>query len=83
MTPGDAIAFKRMGFEIDVRDVVPTVRVPTLIVHRVDDPICKVENARYLAEHIPGARYVELPGNEHVPWSESGATTSSTRSASS
>ena len=72
MTPGDAIAFMKMGFEIDVRDVVPTIRVPTLIVHRVDDPICNVENARYLAEHIPGARYVERSGQTHVPWSDSG-----------
>ena len=62
-TPRDAIAFMRMAFDIDVRDVVPVVRVPTLIVHRVDDPICHVENARFLAANIPGARYVELPGS--------------------
>ena len=68
MTPRDAIAFLTMAMEIDVRDVVPSVRVPTLIVHRVDDPICHVENARFLAEHIPDARYVELPGDVHVPW---------------
>jgi pimeloyl-ACP methyl ester carboxylesterase len=73
MTPRDAIAFMQMGLEIDVRDVVPSVRVPTLIVHRVDDPICHVENARYLAQHIPGARYVELPGYTHVPWADSGS----------
>ena len=70
MTPGDAIAFQSMAFEIDVRDVVPAVRVPTLIVHNVDDPICHVENARYLARRIPGARYVELGGNTHIPWAE-------------
>jgi class 3 adenylate cyclase len=70
MTPRDAVAFMDMAFEIDVRDVVPAVRVPTLIVHLVDDPVCHVENARYLAKRIPGARYVELPGNTHIPWAE-------------
>jgi class 3 adenylate cyclase len=68
MTPRDAVAFMNMAMEIDVRDVVSAVRVPTLIIHRVDDPICHVENARFLAANIPGARYVELPGNNHVPW---------------
>ena len=70
MTPRDALAFQRMAFEIDVRDVVPAVRVPTLVVHRVDDTICHVENARFLADRIPGARYVELRGSTHIPWAE-------------
>jgi class 3 adenylate cyclase len=73
MTPNDAIAFQNMAFDIDVRDVVPAVRVPTLIVHNVDDPICHVENARYLAQRIPGAKYVELQGNTHIPWAEAAA----------
>jgi class 3 adenylate cyclase len=72
MTPRDAIAFMSMAMEIDVRDVVPSVRVPTLIVHRVDDPICHVENGRFLAANIPDARYIELPGNRHIPWAGSG-----------
>jgi pimeloyl-ACP methyl ester carboxylesterase len=67
-TPHDAIAFMRMAFEIDVRHVVPSVNAPTLIVHRVGDKICSVENARWLARHIEGARYVELPGEDHLPW---------------
>jgi class 3 adenylate cyclase len=70
MTPRDAEAFQRMAFDIDVRDVVPTVRVPTLVVHRVDDNICHVENGRYLAANIPDARYVELSGATHIPWAE-------------
>ena len=45
-TPHDGVAFMRMAFEIDVRDVVPAVKAPTLIVHRVGDKICSVENAR-------------------------------------
>ena len=73
MTPRDAAAFMNMAFDIDVRDVVPAVRVPTLIVHHVDDLICHVENARFLAKHIPGARYVELPGNLHIPWAQAAA----------
>ena len=82
MTPRDAIAFMSMAMEIDVRDVVPSVRVPTLIVHRVDDPICHVENARFLGANIPDARYVELLGNLHIPWAGSGGTRSSKRSES-
>jgi class 3 adenylate cyclase len=70
MTPRDAIAFLNMAFDIDVREVVPAVRVPTLIVHNVGDSVCHVENARYLAKHIPEARYVELPRNTHIPWAE-------------
>ena len=58
----------RMAFEIDVRDVVPTVNVPTLVIHAADDRVCHVENGRYLARHIAGARYVELAGSDHVPW---------------
>ena len=57
-----------MAFDIDVRDVVPSVHVPGLIVHAVGDQICNVGNARWLAEHLPGAKYVELRGDDHVPW---------------
>lgn len=72
MTPRTAEKFMRMAFEIDVRDVIPTVNVPTLIVHRTGDAVCHVENARYLAKHVRGARYVELPGIDHIPWGEDG-----------
>jgi class 3 adenylate cyclase len=67
-SPAEAIAFMRMAFEIDVRHVVPSVKVPTLILHRAGDPVCHVENARWLERHIEGSRYVELPGIDHVPW---------------
>lgn len=69
-TPAGAEAFMRMAFDIDVRDIVPTIRVPTLILHSEGDRMCHVENGRYLAREIPGARYVELPGADHVPWFE-------------
>lgn len=67
-TPGGAEAFMRMAFEIDVRDIVSTIRVPTLVVHAEGDRLCHVENGRFLAREIPNARYVELPGADHVPW---------------
>jgi len=67
-SPHDAVAFMRMAFEIDVRHVVPAINTPTLIVHRVDDQVCNVENARWLARNIDGAKYVELPGDTHIPW---------------
>jgi class 3 adenylate cyclase len=57
-----------MAFAIDVRDVASSINIPTLILHTVDDQICHVENARFLARKISGARYVELPGGDHVPW---------------
>jgi class 3 adenylate cyclase len=67
-SPHEAVAFMRMAFEIDVRQVVPSVTAPTLIVHRSEDKICHIENARWLASNIEGSRYVELPGADHVPW---------------
>jgi class 3 adenylate cyclase len=70
--PGTAEAFMRLAFDIDVRGVLPAIRVPTLILHRTDDQICDVHNARYLAEHIAGACYLELPGADHVPFAGSG-----------
>ena len=69
-SPAAAEAFMRMAHDIDVRDVAPAIRVPTLILHSVEDQICHVENARYLARAIPGARYVELPGGDHVMYAE-------------
>lgn len=69
-TPTGAMAFNRMAFDIDVRDIVSTINVPTLILHTVGDQICHVENARFLAKEIPNAKYVELPGADHVPWFE-------------
>jgi pimeloyl-ACP methyl ester carboxylesterase len=67
-TPHDAVAFMRMAFEIDVRDVVPAVTAPTLIVHRIGDKVCSVENARWLSRNIEGSRYVELQGENHLPF---------------
>ena len=57
----------QMVIETDVRDLLPSIRVPTLVLHRAEEFI-PVENARYLAEHIPGARLVVLPGMDHIPF---------------
>ena len=57
-----------MFLDIDVRDVLPAVRVPTLVLHRHGDRAVNVRAGRYLAEHIPGARFVELSGIDHLPW---------------
>jgi pimeloyl-ACP methyl ester carboxylesterase len=61
-------ALLRMNAEIDIRHVLPAIRVPTLILHSVGDQALDVRGSRYMAERIPGARYVELPGGDHVPW---------------
>jgi len=65
-SPGAMIALVRMLVEIDVRDVLPLIAVPTLIVHRDGDAVAPIEGARYMAERIPDARLVELKG-EHSP----------------
>jgi class 3 adenylate cyclase len=66
-TPGARLALARMNMTIDVRHVLPAIRVPTLIIHHAEDPWTVVEAGRYLAEHIPGATYLELPGKLHIP----------------
>jgi pimeloyl-ACP methyl ester carboxylesterase len=66
-SPNAAIALARMNEQIDVRPVLPSVRVPTLILHREMDSAVPVEYGQYLAAHIPGNRYVELPGGDHFP----------------
>ena len=58
----------RMNMRLDIRDVLPRIDVPTLILHRTGDTWIDVGHARYLAQHIPNATYVELPGSEHRPW---------------
>ncbi len=67
-TPSVAAAIMRANVDIDVREVLPAVRVPTLVVHCEGDPFISVEHSRYLAQHIEGAEYVEFPGDFHVTW---------------
>ena len=58
----------QMNAEIDVRDVLPLVRVPTLVLHRTGDRCLRVDEGRYVASLIPGAQFVELPGDDHLPF---------------
>jgi pimeloyl-ACP methyl ester carboxylesterase len=67
-SPGAAVALTRMNAEIDVRDVLPSVQAPALVIHRTGDLALAVEGGRYLAAHIPGATLVELPGDDHLPF---------------
>ncbi len=67
-SPGAAVTLIRMNTQLDYRAVLPSIRVPTLVLHRVGDLDVSIENSRYLAKHIPGARLVELPGDDHLPW---------------
>jgi pimeloyl-ACP methyl ester carboxylesterase len=67
-SPAAAVAFMRLGSQIDVRDVAPSIHVPTLVLHTRQDPTVPYEQGRWLAEQIPGARFVELQGQDHVPW---------------
>ena len=67
-SPAAAAALMRMNSQIDISDIISTIRVPTLVIHRTGDTNVNVDAGRFLAEHIPGARYVELPGTDHVPF---------------
>ncbi|HEY0158699.1 MAG TPA: alpha/beta fold hydrolase [Thermoanaerobaculia bacterium] len=67
-SPGAAAALTRMNADIDIRNVLPTLRVPALVIHRTGDRCLLVQEGRYMAERIPGARFVELPGNDHLPF---------------
>jgi pimeloyl-ACP methyl ester carboxylesterase/DNA-binding winged helix-turn-helix (wHTH) protein len=67
-SPGAAVALTRMNAEIDIRDILPTIRVPTLVLHRTGDRCLHADEGRFLASRIPGARYVELAGEDHLPF---------------
>ena len=67
-SPGAAVALTRMNADIDVRGVLPSIKVPTLVLHRTGDQCLRVEEGRYLASRIPGAEFVELSGSDHLPF---------------
>jgi pimeloyl-ACP methyl ester carboxylesterase len=67
-SPGAAVALMRMNTQIDVRDVLPTIQAPTLVLHRKDDLDASVEEGRWIAGRIPDAKFVELPGDVHTLW---------------
>ncbi|WP_119418932.1 adenylate/guanylate cyclase domain-containing protein [Desertibaculum subflavum] len=67
LSPGDYQRSLKANANIDVRAILPSIRVPTLVIHRATDAAVPVDNGRYLARHIPGAEYLELPSGEHLP----------------
>ncbi len=67
-SPATGRSVLMMNAEIDVRHVLPAIRVPTLILHNVNEQTIPVESGRHLAQHIPNAKYVELPGVDHLPF---------------
>jgi len=67
-SPAAAVALTRMNADIDVRHILPTIRVPTLVLHRTGDRCLLVEEGRYVANLIPDSHFVELPGDDHLPF---------------
>jgi len=67
-SPGMVRALMRMNLDIDVRPILESIKVPTLVLHRLHDRMTMIEMGRYIADRIPGAKMVELPGGDHLPW---------------
>src|SRR6185369_476522 len=67
-SPCAAVSLLRMNTQIDVRHLLPIIKAPTLVMHRVGDRDANIEEARYIAARISGARLIELPGEDHLPW---------------
>lgn len=67
-SPGAAVTLLRMNSAVDVRHVLPAIHVPTLVMNRTDDRSVHVDEGRWMARQIPGARFVELAGEDHMPW---------------
>lgn len=67
-SPGAAAALLRTNTQIDISDVLPSIRVPSLVLHRTGDLDANVEEGRYIAARIPGAKFIELPGVDHLPY---------------
>jgi pimeloyl-ACP methyl ester carboxylesterase/DNA-binding winged helix-turn-helix (wHTH) protein len=64
-SPGSIVALLRANYEMDVRHILPSVKVPTLVMHRTGDGLVPIASGLYLAEHIPGATFAEIPGDDH------------------
>jgi class 3 adenylate cyclase len=67
-SPAAALALTRMNYDIDVRHILSAIHVPSLLLHAVGDMVVDVHASRYMAERIPGAKFVELPSTDHLPW---------------
>jgi class 3 adenylate cyclase len=67
-SPAMAKAILRVGYDADVRALLPSVNVPTLVLHRTNEPLFRIGHGRYLAEHLPNATFVEIPGEDSLYW---------------
>jgi class 3 adenylate cyclase len=67
-SPGAAVTLLRMNSAVDIRHVLPAIHVPTLVMNRTGDRSVHVDEGRWVAQQIPGARFVELAGEDHMPW---------------
>ena len=67
-SPGAAVTLLKMNTQIDISSILPAIHVPTLVLNRSGDRDCNVEEGRWVASRIPGARFKELPGDDHLPW---------------
>jgi pimeloyl-ACP methyl ester carboxylesterase len=67
-SPGMMRASCEAAFQLDMRPILPTISAPTLVIHAREDPLVPVQSGRYLADHIPGARYLEVDGVDAAPW---------------
>ncbi len=67
-SPTTAATLMRMNAQVDIRDLLPSIRVPTLILHSVNDRALPIQGSRYMAQRIAGATFLELQGVDHVPW---------------
>ena len=67
-SPGAALALTRMNAQIDIRPILRSIQVPTLVIHRTGDQCLLVEEGKFLADNIPGALFIELPGSDHLPF---------------
>lgn len=67
-SPSACRILTEMNYEVDVRDILPSIHVPTLVVHREGDLVMHTEEARFIAGRIPDAKLVVLPGDDHLPW---------------
>ena len=72
-SPGAALALAKMNTQVDIRHILPAIRVPTLIIHRTGDLDIDVGGTRWMARQIPGAKFVELPGADHLPYVDADA----------
>lgn len=70
VSPGAYQAMLETNALIDIRAILPQLRVPTLVLHSAADLAIPVANGRYLAAHTPNARYIEYPGGDHRPWAQ-------------